>query len=99
MPNLPRKSRRGAARTLKIPGRTRRWVRALRGKDLHNGALVAMDYRSGDVLAYAGSAGYDRDDLASPKFSPKFDAAGDGSRQPGSAFKPILYATAFDNRS
>src|SRR4029077_4816450 len=46
---------------------------------------------------YAGSAGYSRDDLASPKFAPKFDAAGDGSRQPGSAFKPILYASAFDH--
>jgi penicillin-binding protein 1A len=34
--------------------------------------------------------------MASPKFSPKFDAAGDGSRQPGSAFKPILYSAAFD---
>ncbi|MFL5675437.1 MAG: penicillin-binding transpeptidase domain-containing protein, partial [Chloroflexota bacterium] len=39
---------------------------------------------------------YDQDALASQKFSPKYDAAGDGSRQPGSAFKPILYASAFD---
>ena len=32
-----------------------------------------------------------------PKFfEPKYDAAGDGARQPGSAFKPILYAAAFD---
>ena len=73
-----------------------RWIRALRGKDLHNGALVALDYRTGDVLAYVGSAGYARDDLASRKFEPKYDAAGDGARQPGSALKPILYAAAFD---
>ena len=31
-----------------------------------------------------------------PWFEPKYDAAGDGARQPGSAFKPILYAAAFD---
>jgi membrane peptidoglycan carboxypeptidase len=68
----------------------------LRGKDLHNGALVALDYRTGDVLAYAGSAGYARDDIASKSFEPKYDAAGDGARQPGSAWKPILYAAAFD---
>ena len=43
----------------------------LRGKDLHNGALVALDYRTGDVLAYVGSAGYTRDDLASRKFAPE----------------------------
>ena len=60
----------------------RAWIHALRGKDLHDGALVAMDYTTGDVLAYAGSAGYGRDDLASAKFSPKFDAAGDGSGSP-----------------
>jgi len=72
------------------------WVRALRGKDLNNAALVALDYRTGDVLAYAGSAGYYRDGLRSKKFDPKYDAAGDGARQPGSAFKPIVYATAFE---
>ena len=55
-----------------------------------------MDYRSGDVLAYVGSAGYARDDLASRKFEPKYDVAGDGARQPGSAWKPVLYAAAFD---
>ena len=43
----------------------RSWINALRGKDLHNGALVALDYRTGDVLAYVGSAGYYRDGLAS----------------------------------
>ena len=80
----------------KIPKGERAWIRALRGKDLHNGALVALDYRTGDVLAYVGSAGYARDDLASRRFEPKYDAAGDGARQPGSAWKPILYAAAFD---
>ncbi len=96
---VPNVSRRSAERILdrsKIPGSDRAWIRALRGKDLHNGSLVALDYRTGDVLAYVGSAGYARDNLASRRFEPKYDAAGDGARQPGSAWKPILYAAAFD---
>jgi penicillin-binding protein 1A len=80
----------------KIPASDRGWIAALRGKDLHDGALVALDYRTGDVLAYMGSAGYDQDKMTSPQFSPKFDAAGTGGRQPGSAFKPVLYSAAFE---
>ena len=95
-PNLPKKQMTRLLNQLRIPASDRAWIRALRGKDLHNGAMVAIDYRTGDVLAYAGSAGYYRDDLASRKFEPKYDAAGDGARQPGSAWKPIVYSTAFD---
>jgi membrane peptidoglycan carboxypeptidase len=95
-PNLPRSKAGSMLKALKIPSGDRRWITALRGKDLHNAALVALDYRTGDVLAYVGSAGYARDDLASKTFEPKYDAAGDGARQPGSAFKPILYAAAFE---
>ncbi|HEY6012893.1 MAG TPA: transglycosylase domain-containing protein, partial [Candidatus Limnocylindrales bacterium] len=84
--------------TMHVGAADRGWIRGLRGKDVHDGALVALDYRTGDVLAYVGSAGFGRDSLASPQFSPKFDAAGDGLRQPGSAFKPVVYATAFDRR-
>ena len=36
--------------------------------------------------------------MASRKFEPKYDAAGDGVRQPGSAWKPIVYASAFDTK-
>jgi peptidoglycan glycosyltransferase len=74
----------------------RRWIEQLHGLDIHNGALVALDARSGDILAYVGSAGYYRDDLASRKLDPKFDVAGRGYRQSGSAWKPIVYATGFD---
>ena len=97
VPNVSRRKGDALLKSLKIPKSDQSWIRALRGKDLHDGALVALDYRTGDVLAYAGSAGYYEDALTSPKFSPKFDAAGDGSRQPGSAFKPIVYASAFDS--
>ena len=97
-PNLSRSRAERLLDRSKVPARERSWIAALRGKDLHNGALVALDYRSGDVLAYAGSAGYGRDDLAGRRFEPKFDAAGDGTRQPGSAWKPVLYAAAFDSK-
>jgi membrane peptidoglycan carboxypeptidase len=79
-------------------GQDRDWLLSLRGKDIHNGALVALDARTGDILAYVGSAGYDRDDLASEQFKPKFDVAGLGYRQPGSAWKPIEYAAGFDQK-
>jgi membrane peptidoglycan carboxypeptidase len=98
-PNLDKKSYAAMLDELKIPKNERRWIANLRGKDLHNGALVAIDYRTGDVLAYVGSADYFRDDLSSPKFSPKYDVAGIGARQPGSAFKPVLYATAFETHA
>jgi membrane peptidoglycan carboxypeptidase len=97
-PNLKSKASRTLLRNLRIGAQDRAWINALRGKDLHNAALVALDYRTGDVLAYVGSAGYYQDKLASPKFEPKYDAAGDGARQPGSAWKPIVYASAFDTR-
>ncbi|MDQ2964589.1 MAG: penicillin-binding protein, partial [Chloroflexota bacterium] len=98
-PNLPAKSAAALLDAYEIPKGDQAWIRALRGKDIHNAALVALNYKNGDVLAYAGSAGYYRDDLASREFEPKYDAAGDGARQPGSAFKPIVYATAFEQRA
>ncbi|HEY7968500.1 MAG TPA: penicillin-binding transpeptidase domain-containing protein, partial [Candidatus Limnocylindrales bacterium] len=97
-PNLSRKGSSSLLSRLKVGAADRAWINALRGKDLHNGALVAIDYRTGDVRAYVGSAGYYRDSLASRKFEPKYDAAGDGVRQPGSAWKPITYASAFDTK-
>ncbi len=74
----------------------RRWIQALHGMDIHNGALVAIDARTGDILAYVGSAGYYRDDLWSPQLDPKFDVAGRSYRQSGSAWKPLVYAAGFD---
>ncbi|MBN1955091.1 MAG: penicillin-binding protein 1C [Anaerolineae bacterium] len=58
--------------------------------DVNNGALVALDPHSGQILAMVGSPDY-------------FDATIDGAvnaaqalRQPGSAIKPVTYAAAFD---
>ncbi|MFV2064043.1 MAG: transglycosylase domain-containing protein [Chloroflexota bacterium] len=72
----------------------RGWINKLRGANIRNGALVAQDYRTGDILAYVGSAGYYR--KKSPRFDPIYDHAGQGRRQPGSAWKPIVYATGID---
>jgi penicillin-binding protein 1A len=51
------------------------------------GALIALDPASGDVKALVG--GYDFD-------SSQFNRATQGARQPGSAFKPLIYAAAMD---
>jgi penicillin-binding protein 1A len=77
-------------------GRDAGWINRLRGLNLRNGGLVAMDYRTGDILAYVGSAGYYRSGKNNPRFDPKFDHVGQGRRQPGSAWKPIVYATGID---
>ncbi|CAN5165083.1 PBP1A family penicillin-binding protein [soil metagenome] len=94
-------SREELAAVIEAEGLTQdeEWLQALRGLDIHNGALLALDARRGDILAYVGSAGYYRDDLASEKLDPKFDVVGRGYRQPGSAWKPFVYAAGFENRT
>ncbi|MGI9386513.1 MAG: penicillin-binding protein 1A, partial [Methyloligellaceae bacterium] len=52
------------------------------------GALVAMDPHTGRVLAIAGGFSFD---------TSEFDRATQALRQPGSSFKPIVYAAALDN--
>lgn len=87
------------ARKLKVSAADRSWINKLRGRGSHNAALVALDYRTGDILAYVGSADYyDRYKQRGKKFDPKYDVAGAGYRQPGSAWKPIVYTTGFDER-
>ena len=98
-PNLKPSESKYVLDAYRISKGDRAWINALRGKDLHNASLVTIDYKTGDVLAYSGSAAYYRDAMASRKFDPKYDAAGAGARQPGSAWKPIVYATAFDNHA
>jgi penicillin-binding protein 1A len=55
------------------------------GSGYLQGAVVAMDPNTGDVRALVGGRDYSRS---------SFDRAIDGMRQPGSSFKPIVYATA-----
>lgn len=54
---------------------------------LHAG-LMSMDPHTGNIKAWVGGINY--------KFF-KYDHVRQGKRQPGSAFKPIVYATAMDN--
>jgi len=53
-----------------------------------NGALVAMDPYTGRVLAMVGGYSFSLS---------KFNRATQAKRQPGSAFKPFVYATALEN--
>ncbi|HMI42362.1 MAG TPA: PBP1A family penicillin-binding protein [Gemmatimonadaceae bacterium] len=53
--------------------------------DYLQGMVVALDPTSGDVRALVGGRDYS---------DSRFNRAVDGSRQPGSAFKPIVYAAA-----
>jgi membrane peptidoglycan carboxypeptidase len=60
-------------------------------KNLHTAAVVVMDAKNGEILAMDGSADYNSDD---PRVGGQFNAA-INARPPGSTFKPIEYATAF----
>ena len=55
------------------------------GSQEHQGALVALDPRDGTVLALIGGRNYRES---------QFNRAVDAKRQPGSVFKPIIYAAA-----
>ena len=74
----------------------KKWVAAVADKNVHNGALVAIDSATGEIVAYVGSVDYyNRKDR---RVDGQFDVAGLGRRQPGSAFKPITYSSAFRAR-
>ena len=53
-----------------------------------SGAIVAMDPYTGRVLAMVGGFSFDQSE---------FNRATQALRQPGSSFKPFVYATALDN--
>ena len=53
-----------------------------------DGGLIAMDPHTGRVLAVVGGFAFAGN---------QFDRALMGKRQPGSVFKPIVYAAALDN--
>lgn len=53
-----------------------------------SGAIVAMDPQTGRVLAMSGGFSYDQS---------QFNRATQALRQPGSSFKPLVYAAALDN--
>ncbi|MBI5221950.1 MAG: PBP1A family penicillin-binding protein, partial [Candidatus Magasanikbacteria bacterium] len=57
----------------------------------NNAALVAMDPKNGQILSMVGSR-----DFFDEKIDGQFNVATLGKRQPGSSFKPIIYAAAFE---
>lgn len=70
------------------------WMKNLRGRNINNDALVTINYRTGAVLAYVGSANYYGE--ATPQHQPAYDVVGQAYRQSGSAIKPITYVTGFE---
>ena len=71
------------------------WIRQLQGRNINNDAMVTLNYRTGAVLAYVGSANFFGD--STPEHQPNFDVIGQAYRQSGSAFKPVTYAAGFES--
>src|SRR5690606_8840968 len=61
------------------------WEKGRKGRQPLQAALVSLDAPSGAIRAYVGGRDYSLS---------QFDRAGVGRRQPGSAFKPVVYAAA-----
>ncbi|WP_373515025.1 penicillin-binding protein 1C, partial [Persicitalea sp.] len=66
------------------------YINRLRGKNIHNAAVLVVNNETGAVEAYVGSA-----DFANPYDGGQVDGVR-AVRSPGSTLKPLLYATAFD---
>jgi membrane peptidoglycan carboxypeptidase len=60
--------------------------------NVNNAAVVVENPADGEILAMDGSANYND---SRPQVAGRFNAA-TALRQPGSSFKPIVYATAFE---
>lgn len=67
-------------------------VEALSFSNVSNGAAVIIDPKTGQIRAVVGSK--DWDDEKDGKFN-----IATATRQPGSSFKPIVYATGIENRN
>ena len=72
------------------------WLRNLKGEGIYNAALAAIDYRTGQVVAYVGSADY-YGAARGAKFQPQFDVLANGWRQPGSSFKGVGYLAGIED--
>ncbi len=66
-------------------------VQSLAARNVSNGALVALNPKTGEILALVGSADFDNveiDGQVNMALAP---------RQPGSSIKPLVYLAAFEN--
>lgn len=66
-------------------------IALLSGRNVQNGALVAIDPKTGEILAMVGSPDFYNADI-----SGQVNMATSPTRQPGSSIKPITYLTAFE---
>ncbi len=62
--------------------------------DVHNGALVSVDAKTGEILAMVGSVDYYQDEDEGGKMDGQVNVT-TSYRSPGSSIKPLEYATAF----
>jgi membrane peptidoglycan carboxypeptidase len=60
---------------------------------VNNAALLAADPTTGAILAWVGSA-----DFNNAAIGGQFDVVADGRRQPGSSYKPYVYAAALKDQ-
>jgi membrane peptidoglycan carboxypeptidase len=67
-------------------------VAKLARDQVNNGALLAADPRTGEILAWVGSADFNNTDI-----NGQFDNV-TGPRQPGSSFKPYVYEAALKDK-
>ncbi|HEX6622722.1 MAG TPA: transglycosylase domain-containing protein, partial [Pyrinomonadaceae bacterium] len=72
---------------LAVRGQLERLHKVFKGKKQPQAALVALDPKTGHVLAMVGGGSYAESQL---------NRATDARRQPGSVFKPIVYAAAIE---
>lgn len=63
------------------------WEKGRQADQPLQAALISADPRSGEIVAYVGGRDYERS---------QYDRAGLARRQAGSAFKPVVYLTAFE---
>ncbi|WP_038027421.1 penicillin-binding protein 1C [Synechococcus sp. PCC 7336] len=76
-----------------VETQVREVVRALADRNVRQAAAIAIDNRTGEILAYVGSPNYFAGQDAA-----QFDGV-QALRQPGSTLKPFLYQLAFENRT
>ncbi len=65
-------------------------IEKVKNLNITNAAVLVMDPRTGEILAYVGSVDYFADNSWG-----KFDVISQALRQPGSMIKPVTYLTAF----
>lgn len=63
----------------------------LQGNNAHNGAAVAIDPKNGHIKVMVGSVDWDNEEFGKANMSIT-------PRQPGSSFKPIIYADALEQK-